>query len=195
MSRPKGHNRGQVFVDLFACFLLPAYTLLFAGSVAWFGTNFSTLAVTGPDHYRGFVLWGLLAGGYFLAVMTSVSRTLPKWPRRAVFLLSVAACTNLWGGLWIPYLPSLSPRGAKFHTTLCMTACVLFMAALLLTLLTCLHLDGMLYRNLLLVWAAIVLGCGLLFARSGIITTALEVWFSLTTTLLTRKLWQLRKRS
>ena len=30
----------RFFVHVFACFLIPAYTLLFAGSMRWFGTNF-----------------------------------------------------------------------------------------------------------------------------------------------------------
>ena len=58
MSKKPSH----LWLDFFACFLIPAYTLLFAGSVQWFGTNFSVIAVTGPDHYRGFVYWGILAG-------------------------------------------------------------------------------------------------------------------------------------
>ena len=49
MSKKSSH----FWLDFFACFLIPAYTLLFAGSVQWFGTNFSVIAVTGPDHYRG----------------------------------------------------------------------------------------------------------------------------------------------
>ena len=59
MRRPK--RREHWGLDLFACLLIPAYTLLFAGSVEWFSTNFSVLAVTGPDHYRGFIYWGILA--------------------------------------------------------------------------------------------------------------------------------------
>ena len=43
-------RRRSFWLDLFACFLIPAYTLLFAGSVEWFGTNFSVIAVTGKDH-------------------------------------------------------------------------------------------------------------------------------------------------
>lgn len=195
MSRRRRHNRGRTFVDLFACFLLPAYTLLFAGSVAWFGTNFSVLAVTGPDHYRGFVLWGLLAGGYFLGVLTSIARSLPPLPRCAVSLLSLLACGSLAVGLWVPYLPDLDPRWADLHVALCMTACVLLMAALLLALLVCLRREGRRYRPLLLAWAVIALGCGLLFLLAGIITTALEVWFTLTAALLARRLWQLRQKS
>lgn len=68
-------RRRSFWLDLFACFLIPAYTLLFAGSVEWFGTNFSVIAVTGKDHYWGFVYWGLIAGGsgllFLLAGMVS----------------------------------------------------------------------------------------------------------------------------
>jgi len=189
------HSCPHTLVDLLACFLIPAYTLLFAGSVEWLGTNFSVLAVTGPDHYRGFVLWGLLAGGYFLCVLTAIARTLPPLPRRLIFLLSLPACGSLAAGLWVPYLPDLAPRWADLHVALCMAACVLLMAALLLALLTGLFLEGRRYRPLLLAWAGIVLGCCLMFGLAGIITTALEVWFTLTTTLLARRLWQLRQKS
>ena len=51
----------RLLVDFTACFLIPAYTQLFAGGMAWFRTNFSVLAVAGKDAYRGFVLWGVLA--------------------------------------------------------------------------------------------------------------------------------------
>ena len=58
--RPRNRKRHFV-LDLFACFLIPVYTLSFAGSTEWFGSNFSVLAVTGRDHYRGFLYWGLRA--------------------------------------------------------------------------------------------------------------------------------------
>ncbi|MCI9264863.1 MAG: hypothetical protein HFF06_09830, partial [Oscillospiraceae bacterium] len=66
-------RRGHFWLDLTACFLIPAYTLLFAGSLRWFSSNFSVIAVTGEDHYRGFVYWGLLAGGYFLVMLTRLA--------------------------------------------------------------------------------------------------------------------------
>ena len=72
----KRHSR--FLLDFFACFLIPAYTLLFAGGVQWFGTNFSVIAVTGPDHYRGFIYWGVLAGGYFLVLLNALAATLPQ---------------------------------------------------------------------------------------------------------------------
>lgn len=68
----------RLLADVTACFLIPAYTLLFAGSMAWFRTNFSVLAVTGKDYYRGFVLWGILAATYFFTILLALARTLPQ---------------------------------------------------------------------------------------------------------------------
>ena len=62
-------RRAPLWLNLYACLLIPAYTLLFAGATQWFSSNFSVIAVMGRDNYRGCVLWGLLAGGYFLAVL------------------------------------------------------------------------------------------------------------------------------
>ena len=82
----------RFFVHVFACFLIPAYTLLFAGSMRWFGTNFSVIAVTGPDHYRGFIYWGVLAGGYFFVMLSRLAFTLPaRWERVLARLLAVCA--------------------------------------------------------------------------------------------------------
>ena len=89
-------KRGHFWLDFVACFLIPAYTLLFAGSVQWFGTNFSVIAVTGPDHYRGFIYWGVLAGGYFLVLLNALAATLPQpGARLTVRVLTAAALLSL----------------------------------------------------------------------------------------------------
>lgn len=71
MRPARARRRRGFWLDLFACFLIPAYTLLFAGSVEWLGTNFSVIAVTGKDHYWGFVYWGALAGDILRSCLQS----------------------------------------------------------------------------------------------------------------------------
>lgn len=44
-------------LDLFACFLIPLYTLLFTHDTRWFTTNFSVIAAA-RDQRHGFFLWG-----------------------------------------------------------------------------------------------------------------------------------------
>lgn len=190
MRPARDPRRRSFWLDLFACFLIPAYTLLFAGSVEWFGTNFSVIAVTGEDHYWGFVYWGALAGGYFAVMLTKLALSLPRlWQRSAVCLLTLLACLALGYALAIPYLPEDFPGFASLHVVLAAGACVLLMLALLLTLLSLYRRDPERYRPLLVRWGLIAGGSGLLFLLAGMVSSALEVFFTVTAALLTRRLW------
>ncbi len=180
---------GRFWLDLWACFLIPAYTLLFAGAVAWFGTNFSVLAVTGPGYYRGFVLWGVLAGGYFLAVLWRIGGGMPR--RRGgqvVRALALLGCFSLGGALLLPYLPQSWPRAASMHICLAFLACVLVMLALLLALLAHMRGGGPGCRPLLWGWLAVAAGSAVLFLAGGMVTSALEVFFTISAVQLARRL-------
>ena len=156
--RPRNRKRHFV-LDLFACFLIPVYTLSFAGSTEWFGSNFSVLAVTGRDHYRGFLYWGLLAGSYFFVVVNRLAFSLPgQWLRMAVSWLVLAACLALGYALAIPYLPDYFPRFAALHVGLAAGACALLMLALLVLLLALRRSRPEQYGRLLMAWGLIVLG-------------------------------------
>lgn len=190
MRPARARRRRGFWLDLFACFLIPAYTLLFAGSVEWLGTNFSVIAVTGKDHYWGFVYWGALAGGYFAVMLTKLALILPRlWQRSAVCLLALLACLALGYALAIPYLPDDFPGFASLHVVLAAGACVLLMLALLLVLLSLYRDSPENYRLLLVRWGLIVGGSGLLFLLAGMVSSALEVFFTITAPLLTRRIW------
>jgi len=182
----KKHPSHSTLLDLWACFLIPGYTLLFAGSVKWFSTNFSVLAVTGTDHYRGFLVWGLLAGAYFLVMLVKLARRLPEgWLRGVLYALTALACLCLAVALPLPYVPQFFPKIARLHIMMAFSACVLLMAALLAVVLRL----GREYRSFLKGWWAIVVCCAALFVLAGIISTALEVFFTISVTLFIRRLW------
>ncbi len=188
MSRKPGH----FWLDFFACFLIPAYTLLFAGSVEWFGTNFSVIAVTGPDHYRGFVYWGILAGSYFFVMLSKLAYTLPlRWERVVVRLLTVCAVLSLAYAVAIPYLPAYFPKYAALHVALAAGACVLLMLALLTVLLALRRTDRERWRRPLRGWGFIVAGSAVLFLIPMMVSTALEVFFTISAALLARRVWLL----
>ena len=190
MRPARARRRRGFWLDLFACFLIPAYTMLFAGSVEWLGTNFSVIAVTGKDHYWGFVYWGALAGGYFAVMLTKLALILPRlWQRSAVCLLALLACLALGYALAIPCLPDDFPGFASLHVVLAAGACVLLMLALLLVLLSLYRDSPENYRLLLVRWGLIVGGSGLLFLLAGMVSSALEVFFTITAALLTRRIW------
>ena len=185
-------RRRHFWLDLFGCFLIPAYTLLFAGSRTWFATNFSVLAVTGPDHYRGFVFWGVLTGGYFFVLAGRLAFALPSRAARAgVWGLALCACLCLAYALAIPYLPAYFPRYAALHVVLAAGASVLVMLALLAVILTLRRSAPERYRGVLRAWVLIALGCGALFLAARMVSTALEVFFTISAALLARKIWLL----
>lgn len=77
-------------LDLFACFLIPLYTLLFTHDTRWFTTNFSVIAAA-RDQRHGFFLWGMLVGVYLLCVLLPVMAALPVAPALPVGRLPAAA--------------------------------------------------------------------------------------------------------
>jgi len=176
---------GQVLLDLYACFLIPAYTLLFAGGERWFGTNFSVLALLGVGQFWGFVVWGVVLTTYFLVVMILICRTLERY--RTIAAITVLACLSLAGTLLLPYAPEIFPAAAQLHVMLAFSSCVLLMLALLLVLLRCRGQSAS-CRRLLWAWGIIALVSGVLLAAVGKVSIALEVWFVITTALLARSL-------
>lgn len=179
-------RRAPLWLNLYACLLIPAYTLLFAGATQWFSSNFSVIAVMGRDNYRGFVLWGLLAGGYFLAVLIQIGRTFRmRSVRRTMYLLTVSACACLGCAIMVPYLPDYLPRFARLHVMWAFSACVLLMLAL-----ACAWRENHArYARLLLAWVGIAAGSGVLFAAAEMVSSALEVFFTIAAAQLARPLW------
>ncbi len=186
----KVKKRRHLCLDLISCFLIPCYTLLFAGSIQWFSTNFSVIAVTGADHYRGFVYWGILAGSYFLVMLIRLVLILPSLPvRLGVLGMTAGAILCLGYAIAIPYLPAYFPRYAALHVLLAALACVLLMAALLVILLSLRRGDRDRWQKPLWAWLAIVGLCAVIFLIPRMVSTALEVFFTISATLLTRDIW------
>lgn len=189
-SRRKRH----VVLNFFACFLIPVYTISFVGSTEWFGSNFSVIAVTGWDHYKGFLYWGLLAGSYFFVVVNRLAFWLPSfWSRLVVSWLIIIACLALGYALAIPYLPAYFPRFAALHVGLAAGACALLMLALLVALLTLRQQQPERYGRLLVAWGLIVFGSAVLFLIPRMVSSALEVFFTISAALLARKIYLVRQ--
>lgn len=192
--RPFGRHRNEtalsLIIDLYACFFIPAYTLLYAGDTGWFETNFSVLAATGPGRFAGCLYWGAALGIYFLGMLLLISREVRG--SRPVRQLGVQACVCLAAGLSLPYYPERLPQQARLHVLLSCSACVLMMLALLLVLIPFLRTQPKRYRPVLGRWLGIAGVSGCMFRLGGMVTSALEVFFTISAALLVRRLWLLR---
>lgn len=178
-------------LDLFACFLIPLYTLLFTHDTRWFTTNFSVIAAA-RDQRHGFSLWGMLVGVYLLCVLLPVMAALPRplWPRLCLlggFLLLLSAVV-------LPsYTPDELPKIADLHVICAFTASCLLVLSLFLLLLQKARQDRQRYWDCMKWLGVTVLLSLVLFAMVGIISSALEIFFVLSTTLLARRLWYLER--
>ena len=175
-------------LDLFACFLIPLYTLLFTHDTRWFTTNFSVIAAA-RDQRHGFFLWGMLV--YLLCVLLPVMAALPRplWPRLCLlggFLLLLSAVV-------LPYTPDELPKIADLHVICAFTASCLLVLSLFLLLLQKARQDRQRYWDCMKWLGVTVLLSLVLFAMVGIISSALEIFFVLSTTLLARRLWYLER--
>lgn len=172
-------------LDLFACFLIPLYTLLFTHDTRWFTTNFSVIAAA-RDQRHGFFLWV-----YLLCVLLPVMAALPRplWPRLCLlggFLLLLSAVV-------LPYTPDELPKIADLHVICAFTASCLLVLSLFLLLLQKARQDRQRYWDCMKWLGVTVLLSLVLFAMVGIISSALEIFFVLSTTLLARRLWYLER--
>ena len=180
------------WLDLVACFLIPVYTLLFAGSKEWFASNFSVIAVMGADHYRDFIYWGILAGVYFLVMLVGLSGRLPRLRARVgVLILTLLAILSLGYALAIPYLPARFPKYAALHVLLAAGACVLLMVDLQFIILVFRRQDPVRWAGAMRFCWCMIIGCAVLFLLPGMVTTALEVFFTISAALLARRIWLL----
>lgn len=170
--------------------LLPFSTLLCAGSSGWMEGNFSTRAAATPAAYWTLVLWGLLTGSYFWVLLSRLAATLsPPVLRRSLLALIGSAGGGLCCSVCIPYLPHRFPRWAQLHVSAAALSSVLLMGVLLVLILICLrHVPDRRLR-LLRRWAVISALSLLLLQTAGMVTSALEVSFTLSTALLARSLW------
>lgn len=102
------------------------------------------------------------------------------------FLLLLAAVA-------LPYTPEELPKIAGLHVICAFAASCLLVMSLFLLLLQRVRQDGRRYGECMKWLGATVLVSLVLFAVVGIITSALEIFFVLSTTLLARRLWYLER--
>ena len=140
--------------------LIPVYTFLFAINSDWFRTNFSVLGnIAGRK--EAFVLWGLIVGIYFFFILRRIIRHMPRKPAAS----------------WLVYLLAAA----------CLTVC-LFLIVLRLYQ-TAEPENKTIYRLYLAGLAAIVLISGFLFVLAGIVSSALEIFFTVSATLMAYRLY------
>lgn len=171
--------------------VIPVYTLLFVSGTNWFTSNLSVIGSL-PTRRAAFFLLGVIIGLYYYEALKKLLVYLPH-PILEHRLL-VTALLLLLLAVTTPYLPESVPLQAFLHVVFAFVSSVLLALCLYLILwrLSALSPDARQFlRPFRLSMVAITLVSGLLLILAGIISSALEVFFIIATTILVQRLYTL----
>lgn len=176
-----------MFINFIAYALIPVYTVLFVENSNWFTTNFSVLGNL-AERRTAFVLWGLLVGIYFFWCLRRIIAHMEKQPRgtwlipTSLVLLTFAITT--------PYLPEALPLKSFLHIIFAFMAAVCLMCCLYLIVITLWRGNKKTYRIYLAALICITLISAALLCLVGIVSSALEIFFTITTVILVQRLYK-----
>ena len=166
-----------MILNITAYFIIPVYTFLFAWGTDWFTLNFSVLGSL-ANRKNAFLLWGIIVGTYFYYVLRKIIHHLPR--NRKETVTSVSALILLAFAVTTPYLPENRPFRAFLHVIFAFSASVL--------LLGCMNRDG--YRSYFICLNVITVLSAMLLLLAGIVSSALEIFFTVSCTLMLIRLYR-----
>lgn len=172
-------------LDVTAYVLIPGITILFVKGSNWFTTNFSVLG-SGKGKENAFVFWGLLVGIYFYVILQIISGYLIP-PLKTTFLIPLSLLL-LVCAITTPYLPDKLPLKAALHVAFAFLSAVclsVFLILLLCDLSRRLPDTVRPYRTGLTV---ILAGSAFLLLAAGIVSSALEIFFTISSAIFCRRL-------
>lgn len=173
-----------MLLNLTAYVFIPIYTILFACAGPLFTTNFSVLG-SYADRRLAFLVWGLLVGLYFHYIF---KRLIPLmgggvWVSRVktlgLFILFCAITT--------PYLPEETPFKSFLHVVFAAISAVLLLAVLLALVLQCYKKNREAKKYL--IWVVLTAIVSLLLLQfAGIVSSALEIYLTVSACILVRQM-------
>lgn len=176
-----------MFPELAAYLIIPAYTILFAADSNWFTANFSVLGNQIGQEKR-FALWGLLVGGYFYRCLRKIIGCMEK-PLRGAWLVPTALLLLVFA-VTTPYLPETLPRQSFLHVVFAFCAAVCLIVVLFLIVWKLKQEDARTYAPFLGGLWGIAGGSLFLLALAGMISSALEIFFTISASVLVCRLYR-----
>jgi len=180
-----------MLLSCIAYIVIPIYTLLFVYGTDWFSSNLSVIG-SWPGRRTAFFFLGVVIGLYYYTVLKKLLCHLPRRTWETCILHT--ALVLLLFAVAIPYLPDSVPFQAFLHVSSAFTASLLLGLCLYLVIWRLSSLSETVWHSLRpyrISMAAITVISIFLLLISGIISSALEIFFITATTVLVQKLYTL----
>lgn len=176
-----------MILNITAYFIIPVYTFLFAWGTDLFTLNFSVLGSL-ASRKNAFLLWGIIVGSYFYYVLKKIIHRLPR--NRKESIISNTALLLLAFAVTTPYLPENRPFRAFLHVIFAFSASVLLLGCLYLIVWKLYCMNRGVYRPYLTCLNVITVISAMLLLLAGIVSSALEIFFTVSCTLLLIRLYR-----
>lgn len=174
-----------MLLNFIAYLLIPAYTVWFVQGSNWFTTNFSVIGNT-IGRQEEFVLWGLMVGIYFFYSLRIIIKQMPN-KMRGIWLIPLSLLL-LTCAITTPYLPEEFPFKSFLHIIFAFLAAVCLMICLYLIVWQLYRLSPNSYRFYLGALIGITIISAILLVVAGIVSSALEIFFTISSVILVRRL-------
>lgn len=176
---------------LAAYIIIPGFTILFAQDSNWFTSNFSVIG-SQIGRQKEFILWGLIVGAYFFWYLHRIlaSFTAPNGPKSKGIWILLLALALLTFAVTTPYLPQQLPLASFLHVIFAFCSAVCLILSIFLTVWSLYRKDKKRYRPFLISLAGIVLFSIALLWLCGIVSSALEIFFTISSAVLVQRLYE-----
>lgn len=187
---------------LTAYIIIPIFTILFAQDSNWFTSNFSVIG-SQIGRQEEFILWGLIVGGYFFRCLQKILavNSVPDSPKAenpkilnhrksaSTYLLFLALAL-LTFAITTPYLPRQLPFWSVLHVISAFCSAVCLVLVMSLTIWNLYQKDKKQYQPFLIGLAGIVSCSVILLWLCGIVSSALEIFFTISSAVLVQRLYE-----
>lgn len=176
-----------MLLNIIAYFILPVYTLLFIKDSHLFNSNFSVHGNL-PCNQLEFLIWGIMIGLYFYILIKRILKLIDN-TKKEMIILNITGIL-LFMAITTPYLPSLVPFRSFLHILFAFVSALLLMVELYLIVWRLYRQNSYDFRVYLCSLHYITAISLLLLIVVGIVSTALEFFFSISCVILTCNLYK-----
>lgn len=176
-----------MLLNLITYFILPVYTLLFIRGSHLFNSNFSVHGNL-PCNQLEFLIWGILNGLYFYILIKRILKYIGKVKKETI-ILNITGIL-LFMAVTTPYLPSQVPFRSFLHIVFAFVSALLLLLELYMIVWKLYRQNRYDFRIYLYSLHYITAISLLLLILVGIVSTALEFFFSISCVVLTCNLYK-----
>jgi hypothetical protein len=176
-----------MFLDVICYCIIPISTIWFSYHSNWFTSNFSVISQL-PNRQIFFLLWAALINFCFYFLIKRILNVVPNHRQEKNLLIVIMIFLFLTTQL--PYQPLTLPFQSLLHVCFAWITAALFTFCLYRIIFKLYYRKKDLYRSYAIALTVITCICILLFFMTGIVSSALEIFFVLSCTFLLKSLYK-----